>query len=340
MKKQLAFVALVALSVAVAAAGAYAKPERKSATTLKGAGSTFVMPLVSKWKEAYKNANIEYSGIGSGGGINAITNRLVDFGASDAPLTGDQFSAAKGVVQVPWALSATSIPYNLPGVKKFLRLQGPTLAKIYLGKVKYWDDKQIKKVNKGVKLPHTKIVPVFRSDASGTSYNFTDYLTKVSPEFKRKVGKGTQPNFPTGTGAAKSSGVAGVLSRTEGAITYVDMAYSIKNGFKVASIQNKAGEFHAPGLATIRAAASTIKKVRKDNAISIVAPPKTNRRAYPICTFTWVIVATKSKKASDLKQFISWAITKGQAFGPKLDFVPLPKIVLKADQATLKKVHS
>jgi phosphate transport system substrate-binding protein len=194
--------------VGVATTCATAEPSRTSATTLKGAGSTFVMPLVSKWKDAYTKANIEYSGIGSGGGINAITNRLVDFGASDAPLTRDQFGAAKGVVQIPWALSATSIPYNVPGAKNLLHLTGPILAKIYLGKIKRWDDKAIKKLNPRVKLPHLKIVPVFRSDASGTSYNFTDYLSKVSPEFKSKVGKGTQPNFPTGTGAAKSSGLA------------------------------------------------------------------------------------------------------------------------------------
>ena len=340
MKTKLAIAALAALVVAVAAATASARPERGHATTLKGAGSTFVQPLVSTWQSKYSDANIEYSGIGSGGGINAITNRIVDFGASDAPLTKDQFAAAHGVVQIPWALSATSVPYNIPGSANHLKLTGPIIAKMYLGKIKYWDDKAIKKINKGVKLPHLKVTPVFRSDASGTSFNFTDYLSKVDSNFKRKVGTGTQPNFPVGVGAAKSSGVAGVLSRTDGAIAYVDMAYSIKNHFNVASIQNKAGEFHGPGLATIRAAASTIKRIRPDNAISIVAPSKANRHAYPICTFTWVIVAKKSGKAPELKKFVKWAATKGQSYGPKLDFVPIPKIVLTADLKTLAKVHS
>jgi phosphate transport system substrate-binding protein len=329
--------AIVAASLVFGASFAAAS---STSGSLKGAGSTFVFPLVSQWQANYKNAQITYGSVGSGAGIAAITGRTVDFGASDAPLTKDQASACKGCQQIPWALSSTSIPYHVPGVAYGLKLTGKILANIYLGHITKWNAGAIKKINPGVSLPDLKITPVYRSDGSGTSWNFTDYLSRVSPEWKSKVGVGTQPSFPTGIGGKGSSGLAGVVSRTDGAIGYVDEAYSLKNGFKVAKIQNRAGKFQLPGLRGIKAAAATITRVPKSGELSIVDPPKSQKLAYPICTFTYVIAPLKSNKAATLKQFISWAITGGQKYAAPLQFLPLPKIVVTADRAFVRKIHS
>ena len=183
----------------------------RQAGRLRRAGRPSSCPLVSQWTSNYHASQINYSGIGSGGGIAAITARTVDFGASDAPMTSDQMSACKGCVQIPWAFSATSIPYNVSGVSYGLKLTGPILANIYLGKIKKWNDSRIKAINPASSCPSEDITPIYRSDGSGTSYNFTDYLSHVSPEWKSKIGKGTQPSFPTGVGARGSSGVAAKL---------------------------------------------------------------------------------------------------------------------------------
>jgi len=329
-------VAAIALTAWTGLAGASAKK-----TALVGAGSTFVQPLVAQWQSHYSNASITYSGVGSGAGIAAISSRSVDFGASDAPMSPDQSSACHGCAQIPWAFSATSIPYNVSGVGYGLKLTGPILANIYLGHIKKWNDKRIRAINKGVSLPNENIVPIFRSDGSGTSYNFTDYLSHVSKEFKQKIGKGTQPSFKVGVGAKGSSGVAGKLKSTPGGITYVDVAYAYRNSFKIAKVRNRAGKFVVPSVRSIRASAATIKKVTsKNNAISIVDPPKSQPKAYPICTFTWVIVPLQTSKAPDLKRFVNWAVTKGQPFGAKLLFVALPKPVQAAAKRTTARVHS
>jgi len=329
-----------AIAVAALALGAGFAAAGSKGGSLKGAGSTFVFPLVSQWQANYKNAQITYGSVGSGAGIAAITSRTVDFGASDAPLTKDQTSACKGCQQIPWALSATSIPYHVPGIDYGLKLTGPILANIYLGHISKWNDRRIKKINPGVKLPDLKITPVYRSDGSGTSYNFTDYLSRVSKEWKNKVGVGTQPSFPNGIGGRGSSGVAAAVSRTDGAIGYVDIAYSLKNGFKVAKVQNRAGKFQLPGLRGIAAAAATVKSVPASGQLSIVNPPKSQKLAYPICTFTYVIVPVKASKASTLKQFVSWAITSGQKYGPPLKFFPLPKVVQTGDKKLVRRIHS
>ena len=329
-----------ALAAAALVLGASFAAASSTSGSLKGAGSSFVFPLVSQWQANYKNAQITYGSVGSGAGIAAITARTVDFGASDAPLTTDQASACKSCEQIPWALSATSVPYHVPGIAYGLKLTGKIIAGIYLGHITKWNDSSIKKINPGVKLPDLKITPVYRSDGSGTSYNFTDYLSRVSPEWKKKVGVGTQPNFPTGIGGRGSSGLAGVVSRTDGAIGYVDVAYSLKNGFKFAKVQNSAGKFQLPGLRGIAAAAATIKRVPKNGELSIVNPPKTQPRAYPICTFTYVIAPLKANKAATLKQFINWAISGGQKYGPPLKFYPLPKLVQTADRAMVRRIHS
>jgi phosphate transport system substrate-binding protein len=329
-------VAALALTAWTGLAGASSKK-----ASLSGAGSTFVLPLVTQWIQHYSNADVSYSGIGSGGGINAVSSRQVDFGASDAPMTPDQFSACHGCVQIPWAFSATSIPYHVSGVDYGLKLTGPILANIYLGHIKKWNDKRIRAINKGVNLPSEDIVPIYRSDASGTSYNFTDYLSHVSKEWKRKIGKGTQPSFPVGVGAPKSSGVAAKLGSTPGGITYVDVAYAYKNHYKIAKVRNRAGKFVVPSVRSIRASAASIKRVTsKSNAISIVDPPKSQPKAYPICTFTWVISPVKTSKAPDVKRFLNWAVTKGQTFGGKLLFVTLPKPVQRAAKKTIARIHT
>ena len=329
-----------AIAVASLAFGSSFAAASSSGGSLKGAGSTFVSPLVSQWQANYKPATITYGAVGSGAGIAAITSRTVDFGASDAPLSKDQASACNGCQQIPWALSSTSIPYHVPGVAYGLKLTGKILANIYLGHITKWNASAIKKINPGVSLPDLKITPVYRSDASGTSWNLTDYLSRVSPEWRSKIGRGTQPSFPTGIGGRGSSGLAGVVSRTDGAIGYVDEAFSLKNGFKVAKIQNRAGKFQLPGLRGIKAAAATITRVPKSGELSIVDPPKSQKLAYPICTFTYVIVPLKSNKAATLKQFVSWAITSGQKFATPLQFLPLPKLVVTADRTFVRKIHS
>jgi phosphate transport system substrate-binding protein len=328
-------VAAIALTAWTGLAGASSKK-----TSLTGAGSTFVQPLVTQWIQHYGGADVAYSGIGSGGGINAISSRQVDFGASDAPLSPDQASACHGCAQIPWAFSATSIPYNVSGVGYGLKLTGPILANIYLGHIKKWNDKRIRAINKGVNLPNENIVPVWRSDASGTSYNYTDYLSKVSKEFKRKIGKGTQPSFQVGVGAAKSSGVAAKLVSTPGSIGYVDVAYAYKNHLKIAKVRNRAGKFVLPSIRSIKAATSSITKIPANNAVSVVDPSAKQPKAYPICTFTWVIVPIKTSKAPDLKRFINWAVSSGQSYGPQLLFLPLPKIVRTAAKKTLARVHT
>ena len=281
--------AIGAALVLTAGAGA-----RSSAGSLTGAGSSFVAPLVSAWipkVDAAYGVKVTYGPIGSGGGINAITNRTVDFGASDAPLTPDQFAACKGCAQIPWALSATSLAYRGDGLPDHLKLDGNAVAGIFMGRIKKWNDPALVKLNKGKSLPNLDITVIHRSDNSGTTYNLTEYLNSVSPQWKSGVGKGVAVSWPTGVGARGSSGVAATLSQTNG-------------------------------------------------GISIVNPSKRQPLAYPICTFTYVIVPTNTAKAKELKQFIRWAVTKGQTSGPKLLFSPLPKVVLKASVKTLNSVHS
>jgi phosphate transport system substrate-binding protein len=332
--------ALVAIAAAALGAAATTAPAAPTATTLTGAGSSFVFPLVSQWIPAYDAATgtrINYNPIGSGGGITAVSNRTVDFGASDAPLSPDQFTACKGCVQIPWALSATAIFYNAP-VPNLLRMSGAVLADIYMGKITSWNDARIKKLNPGANLPDLKITPVFRSDNSGTSYNLTDYLSSVSPDWKSKLGKGVTVAWPAGIGGRGSSGVSGVVSRTEGAIGYADVAYALANKLKYFRMQNRSGKFATPGLRGISAAAQSDLKIAASNEISIVNPPKKFTNAYPISTYTYVIVPTQSEKAADLRKFIFWALTTGQKSGPRLLFQPIPKHVLVAAEKTLRQV--
>jgi phosphate transport system substrate-binding protein len=337
----LAAVAAVLATLAAGTAGA--APAKKTGTTIAGAGSTFVQPLVQQWISPVGAAygyELQYSGVGSGAGIAAITARTVDFGASDAPMSADQFTACKGCVQIPWALSATAIIYNLPGVKNLLHMNGATLSKIFMGQITQWDDPAIAKLNKGVKLPSTKIATVHRSDNSGTTFNFTDYLSSVSPSWKSQIGNAVAVNWPNGTGQRGSAGVAAGVAQTAGGIGYVDVAYALHNHLSYFAMQNKSGKYATPGLKGILAAASSDQKPDANNALSIVNPPKKFTLAYPIATYTYVIVPTSSPKAADIRKFLFWAVTKGQTFGPKLLFQPIPKQVLVVAEKTIKKIGS
>jgi phosphate transport system substrate-binding protein len=311
---------------------ALAVPALASAT-LNGAGSTLVAPLLANWKSGFESGGgtaVSYNPVGSGEGIKLIVARTVDFGASDAPMTSSQAAECSGCVTIPWALTATGVGYNLKGVGK-LNLSGSVLAEIYLGKITKWNDPKIAKLNPKAKLPAIAITPIYRSDGSGDTYAFSNYLSKVSPAFRGQVGVGTTVGFKAGVGAKGNSGVTSSL-QTEGTIAYVAAAYLIAAGDHAASIENAAGNFELPNLANIEEAASVVKKARPDSAISIVDPPKAAKKAYPISTFTYAIVPNGAPQADALKEFIDYAIGTGQKYGASLDFAPLPQVVLAAAQ--------
>ena len=249
-------------------------------------------------------------------------------------------AGCKGCVQIPWALSATSIDYNVKGLPQHIKLTGPLVAQIYLGQITNWNSPAIKKLNPGVNFPDQKITPVYRSDGSGTTYNFTDYLSSVSPAWKSKVGYGTAVSFPTGIGGKGNSGVSGVLGQTAGGIAYTDVAYAVASHFQTARILNRAGKYVLADNAAIVAAAAGITKVPASNEMHIVNPPKSMPKAYPISTFTYVILPLKTPNAPALRKFVFWALTQGQKYGPPLRFVAIPKVVLVSAEKTLKKVQS
>jgi phosphate transport system substrate-binding protein len=345
--RKFAFSALAAASIALLSVGAAGA--KHSATVLNGAGSTFVSPLVSVWTPALGRAfdyTIQYAAVGSGAGIAAITARTVDFGASDAPLTSDQFTACNGCVQVPWALAGTAIDYNLPGLvlpkNTNLNLTGNVIAKIYMGQITTWDDPAIKALNPKATIPSTKITPVYRTGNSGTTYNFTDFLSAVSRVWKAQIGQGQSVSWPVGTGASGSAGVAGSVSNTPGAIGYTDTAFAIANHLHFAAIQNQAGRFVNPSIKNVLVAGDSITSVPAGNEIHIVYPSKHYPTAYPIATYTYIILPTKTANAQALRKMVFWALTQGQAakYTAPLWFAPIPKVVLVAAEKTLKQVAS
>jgi phosphate transport system substrate-binding protein len=342
----LAGLAAVAVAVAsVLAATAGARPAKTSGDTIVGAGSSLVAPLVDAWIPDYDSktgVKVTYGSVGSGAGIAQITARTVDFGASDAPLTPDQAAACKDCLMIPWALSATTLSYNVKGVPTHLRLSGPVIAGIFLGTITQWDAPAIKALNPSLSLPSEKIVPVFRSDGSGDTYAFTDYLSRVSKTWKTKVGNATSVTFPVGVGGKGNSGVAAQIAQNEGTIGYVSAAYLLPNHLKVAEIKNAAGKFTLPGLRDIAAAAAAFPKVGPNNEMHIVNPPKSAKKGYPLSTYTYVIVPHQTPKAALLTRFIKYALNpqQGQKFGPKLIFAALPHAIYVADVKTLYKLHS
>jgi len=325
------------LGVAIAAVMVLAAPVANASAGLTGAGSTLVAPLMANWINGFEikeGIPVKYGAVGSGAGIAQITARTVDFGASDAPLTPQQAAACNGCVQIPWALSATGLGFNVPGVKK-LNLTGPIIAGIYFGRITKWNDPKIKKINPKAKLPNLTITPVFRSDGSGDTYAFTNYLSKVSPAWKNEVGYATSVGFKAGVGAKGNSGITSTVTKTPGAIGYISASYLIAAGLGAVAVQNKAGNFEVPNLKNIESAASAVKSVPPSNELNITNSPKKAKIAYPISTFTYAIVPHNAPQKAFVQQFINYAITAGQKYGAALDFAPLPKVVLSAAKSSV-----
>jgi phosphate transport system substrate-binding protein len=332
------------LVIAACAAAAFALGATATAQadgSLTGAGSTFVAPLMNQWAKDFQTkagASITYGAVGSGAGISQITARTVDFGASDAPLNPTQRAACNACVQIPWALGGVGMSFRIDGVSK-LNLTGPVISKIYQGQITNWNDPQIKALNKGVNLPDLKITPAFRSDGSGTTYAFANYLSRIDAGWRNKYGYSTSVGFPTGVGGKGNDGIAAIVNSTNGTIGYLEISYIIVRGLNAAAVKNAAGKFVFPNLKNLKAAGDAVKKVPASNEMHIVNPPKQYPKAYPISSFTYAIVPTSSPKAALLKQFIAYALTTGQKFGPALDYAPMPKVVVDAGKATLKKIR-
>ncbi|MBV9415243.1 MAG: phosphate ABC transporter substrate-binding protein PstS [Solirubrobacterales bacterium] len=317
-----------------------------SATTLNGAGSTLVAPIEAEWATAWGNStgnNVIYSPVGSGSGYKDIAQGLVDFGASDAPLSVYSTPPCANCVQIPWALTATGVSYRIDGLRlprhTNLHLSGPVLAEIYLGQITNWADPRIRALNKGARIPSTPITVLWRSDASGDTYAFTRYLSDVSGSFASKVGSSTTVSFPVGVGARGNSGMASAEAGTNGSIAYIAVSYLIANRQPAIGIKNAAGRYVVPNLSAIEAAASVVHGVPSNNQVTIVNPPRRAKSAYVISTFTYAIVPTTSPKGALLQSFISYALGGGQRFGPALDFAPLPRVVLGAARATVSAIQ-
>jgi phosphate transport system substrate-binding protein len=331
---------LLILTLVALVAAALGSAASAMADTLTGAGSTLVAPLVAQWGADYHHRTgntIVYGAVGSGAGIAQISARTVDFGASDAPMTPTQAANCHNCVQIPWGLTATGIAFHLDGVRG-LKLSGPVIAKIYLGQITRWNDRRIKALNKRVHLPNLKITPAFRSDGSGDTYAFTDFLSRVSGTWKARVGRGTAVSFQTGTGGKGNDGVTAIVASTNGAIGYISASYIIAHALKVAALENAAGQFVYPNIKNIVAAAAGVKRVRSNNEMHIVNPSKRYKLAYPLSTFTYSIIPKGSPKKAQLARFVRYALTTGQRFGAALDFAPIPKVVYQAGVRTLNSL--
>ena len=308
-----------------------------AAGSVTGAGSTLLAPLEAYWAADYHNktgVSVTYGAVGSGAGIAQVSARTVDFGASDAPMTPAQAAGCNNCVQIPWALTATGIAFHLDGVRS-VKLSGTVLAEIYLGQITKWNDKRIKRLNRGVKLPGVRVTPVFRSDGSGDTYAFTDYLSRISSAWKTRVGRATSVSFPTGVGGRGNDGITALVASTNGSIGYISASYIIAHALKVAALQNAAGKFVYPNLSNIAAAASVVKSVPANNEMHIVNPPKRLRTAYPLSTFTYAIVPHNGANKSAVASFIRYAMKGGQKYGAALDFAPIPKVVYNAGIRTV-----
>ncbi|MGZ4858524.1 MAG: phosphate ABC transporter substrate-binding protein PstS, partial [Candidatus Angelobacter sp.] len=283
---------------------------------------------------------INYQSIGSGGGIKQLQTGTVDFGASDGPMTDEQLAQTPGkVFHIPTVLGADVPMYNIPGVTGELKFTPDVLADLFLGKIKKWNDPRLAKANPGVKFPDTDIVVVHRSDGSGTTYIFTDFLSKVSSEWKDKVGKGTSVNWPVGLGGKGNEGVAGTVKQTEGSIGYVELIYAVQNNMPYGSVQNPAGNFVKASLDSVTAAAASVKDMPDDFRVSITNAP--GKDAYPISSFTWLLVPAEWSDAGKEKAFVdflNWMIDKGQTMTSALSYAPLPKVVAQKVKARIKEV--
>jgi len=313
-------------------------------TNLNAAGATFPYPIYSKWFSEYHKQHpdiqINYQSIGSGGGIRQVLAGTVDFGASDGPMTDDQLSQAKTkILHIPTVLGAVVPAYNVPGVKGEIKFTPQALAGIFLGRITSWNDKAIADANPGVSLPNQPIIVVHRSDGSGTTYIWTDYLSKISPEWRSQVGAKTSVSWPVGLGAKGNEGVAGMVRQMEGAIGYVELIFALQNKISYGSVKNAAGEFVRASLdSTVVAAASA--KMPPDFRVSITNAP--GKGAYPIASFTWLLIPVQAKDAQRgkiIKDFLNWMVDDGQNMVTQLSYAPLPKEVAGKVKTTIAQVR-
>jgi phosphate transport system substrate-binding protein len=314
-------------------------------TTLNGAGATFPYPMYSKWFSEYHKAHpeveINYQSIGSGGGIRQVLAGTVDFGASDGPMTDEQLAQSKTkILHVPTVLGADVPAYNIAGVTGELKFTPEALAGIFLGKITSWNDPAIAKANPGVKLPGDPIVVIHRSDGSGTTYIWTDYLSKVSPEWQSQAGKGTSVKWPVGLGGKGNEGVAGMIRQMQGSIGYIELIYAVQNKITYGTVRNAAGEFVKASLDSVTAAAASIKSMPADFRVSITNAP--GKDAYPISSFTWLLIPAQSKDAAKGKiiaDFLNWMVDDGQKMTADLTYAPLPEGVATKVKAEIKQVR-
>jgi phosphate transport system substrate-binding protein len=328
-------------------AGAVAIGAGLSAQTVQinGAGATFPYPIYSKWFSEYNklhpNVQINYQSLGSGAGIRQLTSRTVFFGATDGPMTNEQLQAAPGrILHFPTVLGAVVPVYNIPGVTQELKFTGAVLADIYLGKITKWNDPSIVKLNGGVSLPATDIVVVHRSEGSGTTYIWVDYLSKVSPEFRKTVGVAASVKWPTGIGGKGNEGVSGSVVQTPGAIGYVELIYALQNKMAYGSVQNSCGtSLRATVDAVTAAAAAAVDAMPPDFRVSITNPPGAD--AYPIASFTWLLFYENpddKAQAKTMVDFMKWALSDGQKFAKDLGYAPLPEPIVAMEMKALQKI--
>ena len=333
------------VALVLAAAGGLAGTATAAPIQINGAGATFPYPIYSKWFSEYNKLHpdiqINYQSIGSGGGISQLTNQTVFFGATDGPMTNDQIKAAGAkVLHLPTVLGAVVPIYELPGVSTPLRFSGPLLADIFLGKVTKWNDPALTAENPGVSLPAADITVVHRSDGSGTSYIWADYLAKVSPEWSKKVGVATAVNWPVGVGGKGNEGVAGLVKQTPNSIGYVELIYALQNKIPYGAVKNASGEYVRASIdAVTAAAAATEGKMPPDFRVSITNAP--GKDVYPIASFTWLLLyESPSDKARSkaMVDFVKWALAEGQKFASDLGYAPLPASVVKMELAALGRI--
>ena len=314
-------------------------------TTLNGAGATFPYPMYSKWFSEYHNAHpdiqFNYQSIGSGGGIRQVLAGTVDFGATDGPMSNEQLSQAKvKILHVPTVLGAVVPAYNVPGVTGEVKFTPDALAGIFLGKITNWNDKVIASANPDIKFPDQPIIVVHRSDGSGTTFIWTDYLSKISPEWASGPGKGTSIKWPVGLGGKGNEGVAGVVRQMSGAIGYVELIYAVQNKIPYGVVKNASGNFVKASLESVTAAAASVKNMPADFRVSITNAP--GKDAYPISSFTWLLIPTQSKDAAKGKimaDFLTWMVDDGQKMTAALTYAPLPESVAQAVKAEIKQVR-
>lgn len=314
-------------------------------TTVNGAGATFPNPMYQKWFSEYHKAHpdiqFNYQSIGSGGGIRQVLAQTVDFGASDGPMTDEQLSQAKTkILHIPTVMGAVVPAYNVPGVSTELKLTPEALAGIFLGKITTWNDPAIAKANPGVSLPNQTIIVVHRSDGSGTTYIFTDYLSKVSSEWANGPGKGTSVKWPVGLGGKGNEGVAGMIRQMQGGIGYIELIYAVQNKIDYGLVKNAAGTFVKASLESVTAAAASLKSMPADFRVSITNAP--GKDAYPISSFTWLLIPEKSKEAAKgkiLADFLTWMVDDGQKMTAELTYAPLPGSVAEKVKGTIKLVQ-